>query len=149
MSSSDNGLNFSNIEPIELPVTVGSQEYTLREASGGAACRYRNALIECTRLGPEGKPTHLKGIASIEPLLVSLCLFDSNNKRVPVQVIEGWPARVQKALFNKAQEISELNEDDTEETVEQLEQKLQAARTKDDDQSAAKNELSGIQDGSD
>ena len=66
-----------------------------------------------------------------------------------MQVIEGWPARVQKALFNKAQEISELNEDDAEETVEQLEQKLQAARAKDDDQSAAKNEPSGIPAGSD
>ena len=110
-------LVFDNLELVELPVIVGDKSYTLREANGGAACQYRNALIECTKLGPGGVPTQLKGIASVEPLLVSLCLFDEKGKRVPTSTIEKWPARVQKALFEKAKEISELGEDEEGETA--------------------------------
>ena len=110
-------LVFDDLEPVEVSVSIGGNPYILREASGGAACQYRNALIECTKLGPGGIPTALKGIASVEPLLVSLCLFDDKNKRVPVAAIEKWPARIQKALFERAKIISELGEDEEEETV--------------------------------
>lgn len=101
-----------------IPINIkneegGIEEYELREASGDDACRWKNAIIERTMLGPDGKPTGMKNIADTEPILVSLCLYDvSLKKKVPVSKVRSWPARVQKALFEKAKEISDLDEDD-------------------------------------
>ncbi len=110
-------MDFTDITLKEIPVQVGDKKYTLREATGDAACLYRNAMLRCTKLGPEGKPETITGIADAEPYLVSLCLFNEGNKPVPVATIRKWPARVQTALFDKAKEISELGEDEDEDTA--------------------------------
>ncbi len=140
-----------DLSVIEIPVNIENKKYILREASGAAACSYRNAMIECTQLGPDGKPTKLKGIANVEPLLVSLCLFDDKNKRVPVATIQSWPSRIQKTLFDKAKEISELGEEEEEDI-----KSLKSQRAEIDERIAsqelrggsAKNELSDTMDGS-
>lgn len=95
---------------VEIPVRIEGQDYTLREASGDAACKYRNALIHGTVLGPNGKPQKLRNVADTEPLLVSLCLFDANGKNVPPERVRIWPSRIQAKLFNKAKEISDLDQ---------------------------------------
>ena len=127
---SDNGLDFSDLTRVEVSVTVGDKQYTLREATGDAACRYRNALLKCTELGPEGKPVRVIGMADVEPLLVSLCLFNEQNKPVHVNTVRSWPARIQKALFEKTKEISNLDDEE-------------------EDEEAVKNEQSEMTDGSD
>lgn len=103
-------MDFGDLEEVTIPVHVKGEAYTLREASGRAAGKYRNACLECTTIGPDGKPTGFHNVADVEPLLVSLCLFDENGRNVPQARIEQWPSRVQKALFNKAKEISDLDE---------------------------------------
>lgn len=109
-----------DITPQEIPVTVGGKKYVLREATGDAACRYRNALLKSTKLGPEGKPSHIDGMADVEPLLVSLCLYEKTDpeRLVALHLVRSWPSRIQKALFAKVKEISELDERDTAETLE-------------------------------
>jgi hypothetical protein len=67
---------FETLAPVEVPVKIGSGRYVLREASGDAACRYQNAVLKTTKLGPDGRPTDINGLADCEPLLVSLCLFE-------------------------------------------------------------------------
>ncbi len=114
MSRVNETIDFGDLEVIEIPVNVGSESYILKEASGKAACEYRNAMLACTTLGPEGRPTSLRNLANVEPLLVSLCLFSQDGKRVPQDKISAWPARVQKTLFNKIKEISELGEESPE-----------------------------------
>ena len=109
-----NDLDFSDLTLTELSVRVGEQTYTLREASGAAACTYRNAMIRCTTLGSDGKATRMDNIADTEPLLVSLCLFDDKNRPVPVETIRSWPSRIVTKLYNKAREISSLEEGPTE-----------------------------------
>lgn len=104
-------IDFSDLTVIEIPVNISGEKYFLREASGEAACNYRNAVLKCTKLGPEGKPSSMEGIASVEPLLVSLCLVDSEGKRVPESLVKSWPSRVVKVLYDKAKEISELDDD--------------------------------------
>jgi hypothetical protein len=108
---------FETLAPVEVPVKIGSGRYVLREASGDAACRYQNAVLKTTKLGPDGRPTDINGLADCEPLLVSLCLFeivhttDSDPPKyrpVPLSVIRSWPNRIQRALFRRAQEISGL-----------------------------------------
>lgn len=119
-------LNFDDLAPIEIPVKVGGKAYLLREASGDAACKWRNALLKATRLGPEGKPVSIDGMADTEPLLISLCLFETADngdgsrtatKPVSIATIRSWPARVQAKLFAKCKDISALDETETEEAL--------------------------------
>jgi hypothetical protein len=55
------------------------------------------------------------GLANVEPLLVSLCLFRENGAPVLLATVRSWPARVVKSLFEKAKEISDLGEERKEE----------------------------------
>ena len=102
-----------SLETVEIPVKIDGKDYVLREADGAAATSYRNQLLASMKLGPDGKPSSIHGLASVEPMLVSRCLFDEKNKSVPLKVVEGWPSRVQKTLFAKAKEISMLQEEAT------------------------------------
>lgn len=107
-------LDFDSLTLVELPVKYKGNSYILREADERAARAYRNALLSCMTLGPDGKPQTLKNLADVEPLLVSLCLFDARGKLVPKAIIETWPSRMVKKLFDKAKAISDLNEESAE-----------------------------------
>lgn len=108
-------LNF-DIAPCEVSVTVRdksgqSRSYLLRETDGMTAQQYRNAVMKGMHFGPDGKPCRLEGIADVEPLLVSRCLFDvDTGKSIPLTVVQGWPSRVLKVLYAKVKEISGLDE---------------------------------------
>lgn len=105
-------LDFS-LAIIEIPVTgPDGKSYILKEATGKAANAYRNRALESTEF-QNGRPVSVKGLASLESFLISMCLFDEKNKPVPQSVIESWPARVQKKLFEKVKEISDLGEQAT------------------------------------
>ena len=91
--------------------------YTLKEADGNAAIQYRNRIMEAIRPSAEGQPTAYKGFAEVEPMLVSLCLFNGDGQTVPLSTIKSWPSRIQKALFNKIKAISDLDESGESETV--------------------------------
>jgi hypothetical protein len=116
---------FDDVSPAEVPVVIGSARYVLREANEDAACKFRNALLRCTRPGPDGRPTTYDGVADTEPLLVSLCLYAADEggrvrpdrdgrpdhrHLVPLATVRSWPARVVKALAAKVQEMSGLSE---------------------------------------
>lgn len=106
---------FDDLTLHEEKVMLGKDEYVLREASGEAATIYRNAMLKATKLGENGKPESLDGFADAEPLLVSLCLFKREGVgfgSVSVNVVKSWPSRVQKKLFERAKEISDLDETD-------------------------------------
>jgi Asp-tRNA(Asn)/Glu-tRNA(Gln) amidotransferase C subunit len=143
---------FDDLEPIEVPYRIDGTLYVLREASGDAAVKYRNACMRAARFS-EGKIAGIEGAADAEPLLVSLCLYKADKDGnvpvdrqgnadprwlVPAQTIKRWPQRVQKALFAKVKAISRLEEDDTETEESLLRQqaeidakltKIQASRT--------------------
>lgn len=118
-------LDFGDLTPIELHVRIGGQPYLLREASGEAACKFENARLERTQFSAEGKVCGLKGMSDIEPLLVSLCLFQQQKllndtlwRPVAEATIRTWPNRVVDRLFKKCKEISGL--DAKEDTVASL-----------------------------
>jgi hypothetical protein len=126
-------IDFSGLEPIEIPVTIGDTNYILMEASGDSSAKFRNMMLNNTEL-VDGKPTKVTNYANVESYLVFLCLRyadgDKKDKQVPHEVVKRWPARVVKKLYETAKEISELDEDD-------------------DDEEQAKNEVSDTTDGSD
>jgi hypothetical protein len=114
---------FDDVDRVAIPVTIAGVKYVLLEASEEASCKFRNALLRCTRPGPDGKPTSYDGVADTESLLVSLCLYaadDVGNVRtgrdgrpdprhlVPLATLRSWPARVVRELARKAQEVSGL-----------------------------------------
>jgi hypothetical protein len=117
-------LVFESLEPIEIPVKIASKDYVLREAGEAFASKYQNALMRSTKVveGTDGnKSATVEGISDTEALLVSLCLFEvgQNNSKVSVNVntIRTWPHRVVKPLFQKAEEISGLGANETEEIL--------------------------------
>jgi hypothetical protein len=135
---------FDDLQLREVPVKIGQKEYTLREANGEAARKFRNAVIKAARFGPDGKAERLEGAADAELVLINACLVDASGRQTPINVLAGWPNRVLKALFNRAKEISDLGESDDSERgllesqkrlskeLEEVASKLQRFRTAED-----------------
>jgi hypothetical protein len=109
MPESESEFDFDSHEKIEVPVKVEGKKYFLREASGDAVCKYRNAQSKCMKPSANGSFTIEGPIADTEPLLVSLCLFDEHDRQVGVDVVRRWPNRVLKKLVEKLKQISELD----------------------------------------
>ena len=57
-----------------IPVYIGGRDYVIKEATADVAARWRNSLLNATRLGPDGKPISMENLADSEPFLGSLCL---------------------------------------------------------------------------
>lgn len=105
-------LDFSTLTIQEVPVTgPDGKHYVLREANGRTATEHRDAVISASQFGPDGKVTGIKGLAAVEARFVSSCLWDENNRNPSVQLIQSWPARVQKTLYEKAKELSEFTDE--------------------------------------
>jgi len=130
---SSEGMNFDDISLAEVQVNIGSKPYVLREAMEETACRYRNAILEGTEYGTDGKLSKARKLADVEPMLVALCLFTKDDNgvlhSVPEKTIRGWPSKVVKRLFQKIKEISELDE---QETVAALEKRLEEMKAKEE-----------------
>lgn len=107
-------IDYSDILVNEIDVQIGSDKYVLREASGDAARRFRNAQIACYKYDDKGVLKSVEGIADLEPLLVSLCLFkvvDGKEEPVTEEFVRGLTARRSKDLFRRVKAISDLAED--------------------------------------
>lgn len=104
-------MDFDSLDLLTVPVTIAGKKYTLREIDTQGACRYNNAKLHGTKFDENGKAVGIGNLADVEPLLVSLCLFeDGQPTHVPLSVVSAWPYRVVKPLFDKAKEISHLDE---------------------------------------
>jgi hypothetical protein len=134
-------------ELTEVPVRVNGVEYVLREATGDVACKYRNAITKQTTLTEsqdESRTIKVGNIADSEPYLVHLCLFDTENNNVPLSKVRSWPPKVVSALYNRAKEISELDQDEDVESLIKQRDKLNQQIAKLQKEDPAKNEQSGI-----
>jgi len=97
-----------DLEPVILAVEISGQKYTLREITGVGHIRYFNSLD--ARTVRDGDQARIANVAELEPLLVSLCLYDSQGNLVPEATIRGWPARIQRELYLRVKEISHMDE---------------------------------------
>lgn len=114
---------------VQIPVRYQGIDYVLMKASGEAAVRYRNAIVRGTRFSADGSPIGTDGLADAEPILVAHCLFKTDKdgqvlkdrSGCPIHVTEAlvrsWPNEVMRPLFDKAFEISDLTEPETEESL--------------------------------
>lgn len=127
-----------------IEVVIDDEKYALIEASGQTGVDYQNASLAAFTYGESGKAKSINGLASLQILLVGSCLYKINpdtglTVKNPVGekfAKEELPARVLKQLFEKAKEISHLDEEDTVESLQKQIDKLQEridAKTKEAD----------------
>jgi len=101
----------------EVPVTIDSKSYILRELDGRQKGKYLNKMGGRIVLDKEGNIKAFKDYAGLESTLLSLCIYDSDNKLVEALVMDGtedkrgWPSSMLGELFDAAQELSGLNEE--------------------------------------
>ena len=127
---------FDTLELAKVPVTLVGEEYLLYEATEGQVVSWRNHHLKSTRMA-DGKVIGMDGMADSEPLLVSLCLRKvTKNGEVPVSIvtIKNWPVAVVSCLFERAKQISGLNEEENEDMlvkrINELTKKLEEVRGK-------------------
>lgn len=109
-------------------------QYELREATGGVAAVYQNAVAKCLKIDERGNAIPGDGLADTEVLLVAMCVCqivpDQKGNRVakPVtkELVKRWPSRMVKELYKQAQLISDLVQPDTEEAILKQIQDLEA-----------------------
>jgi hypothetical protein len=137
--------DFGSLQLIEVPITgPDRKKYMLREASGDAVAKFNNARARCVRF-QNGGMSAVDGQGDLEPLLVSYCLFEVYDtgevatKSVPVAMVRNWPERVIRRIYDKAREISEIDQDGSLEDLKKQRDKLneQIAKMEED---ASKNE---------
>jgi len=101
----------------EVPVAIDGNSYILRELDGRQKGKYLNKMGGRIVLNAKGEVASFKDYAGLESTLLSLCLYDSENKLVPATVMDGteeeqgWPSTMLTGLFDAAQDLSGLNEE--------------------------------------
>jgi hypothetical protein len=127
-------LNFDDITPQSIPVRIGGKSYVLKEATGEAACRYKNEIMRCGRLGADGKPNQVIGLADTEAFLVSLCLFEvdgeGKEKHVPVSLIKSWKSSVLDKLYKTCREMSGMDNDEKEDELVKQKAEIESKLTR-------------------
>lgn len=150
------GFNFDGFEQKVIPFRYKGVDYELREASEDAAAKYKNKLYTSTKWSADGQVRTMGNMGDLESFLIAMCLFRKDRIKqkdnteaekwvsVPEATVRSWPRRMTKQLFDKINEISELDTDDTEESLEKeialLQKKLQQLRDKKAGKDPAKNE---------
>lgn len=125
---------YDSLDLTKVPVKLAGEDYLLYEASEGQIVAWRNHHLKSTRM-QDGKVVGMEGMADSEPLLVSLCLrkvTKAGEVPVAINVIRNWPGAVVSGLFERAKQISGLNEDESEEglikQIDALNKKLEEVR---------------------
>lgn len=111
--------NFS-LDEQSFPLTIAGDSYVIVEASEEAAKKYKNTAMRATKFSDKGKPSGVDGLADVEPLLVSMCLFKvgerGDRQSVSLSTILKWPHRVVEPIYQKCRELSGLLDNDEDET---------------------------------
>ena len=84
----------------EVPVTIDSKSYVLRELDGRQKGKYLNKMGGRIVLNSKGEVSSFKDYAGLESTLLSLCLYGEDSKLVPPSIMDGtpdttgWPSNV-------------------------------------------------------
>lgn len=113
-------LDFSNLEPIEIPIPYCGATYYLREASEDIHKQYRSRAMKC--YDTNGTIKNPDMAAETPQWFVQSCLFSEQGgdikKRVDINVVKAMPTRIIGKLFTKLRTISGM--DSAETTVDGL-----------------------------
>jgi hypothetical protein len=136
MSEITHTFAFSGLEPVEIPFSWAGKNYVLREGSADVVSKFKNKLLSCARVGEDGdvKNAGMQGLGDLGPLLVAGCTFEKVEtpsgtayRQLNEATIRQWPERVVKELYEKASQITPM---DDEETVESLDKQIELLQKK-------------------
>lgn len=89
-----------------------TRPYTIKEFDGSGRDAYLTELEKSLKFSADGKKVEgLKDLKDIQSSLLSLCLFDENNKNVGIEVLRTFPASTLSKLFRIAQELNGFGSD--------------------------------------
>jgi hypothetical protein len=139
-------LVFDDITLVEIPVSIKGVKYVLREGTEGAVKARENVISAAMKFGPDGKPVGVVGnINDADTVLLANCLYEADEGGrvrlmpsgdpdprylVSAQKIRNWPARVVKPLVEKLKEITQLNEAETKDSLDEKIMELREQRAK-------------------
>jgi hypothetical protein len=120
-----------DLTPKVFKFSYRGKDYQAREASAGAACRYRAASLAGAEMtfGSDDSKTikRLGSLAAVENLLVGLCVFDDpcttknpdgTDKPIGQAAVDSWESKIQRRIFTWVKKSSDLSEDETIESLE-------------------------------
>lgn len=119
----DEPIVWDDLTPREVPVTLAGETYVLVEATAEEAKAWRANNMQALQMEETGKGRGRKSksnfdsrIADSHILLVALCLkkieTDGSRRKVPIEKIRAWRNPVVESLFKRAQQISNLDDDE-------------------------------------
>jgi len=87
------------------------KKYKLKELTGEQRAEYNSSFGVKMGLDDKGKPAMLGDGITMPSAgdFIALCLYDSENKLVPIEVINTYPDRVTDALQKEAMELSGMD----------------------------------------
>jgi hypothetical protein len=119
MQEIDKDLDFSNLEPIEIPIPYMGQTMYLGEASEDVHKQYRARAMKC--YGTDGQIKNPDMAAETPQWFVGMCLFTEPgrdpSKRVKTDVVKAMPTRVIGKLFDKLRRISGMDQEENTPTL--------------------------------
>lgn len=91
------------VEP--QPFKYKGQEFVVGLAKGGDIKRFHNVRMSKI-VWKNGQMGGVKDAADLMPLLISMCVKDSEGRAIPPTLVESWDYPVQKKLFELSQKMN-------------------------------------------
>jgi hypothetical protein len=149
-------IDYADLKPREVQVNnLFGKNYLLKEGTAGAVTEYRNAISKSTKISADGTILQQANF-EVEPLLVSLCIFEIENnngqtslKPVSLDTVRAWPHRVQQELYERAEAMTGLGmEGSTEEALlrqrDRIDRRLEQLRERETVQKNLSTAMAGI-----
>ena len=104
------------LEKKEIDVILTSdgvdKKFTLKELSGRDRNKYLNKMTNRVKIDGKGKALGIKTFDGFQSDLLQVSLFDESGEAVTVDEIEEMPSSTQLKLFEAAQKLSGLDNDE-------------------------------------
>lgn len=133
-----------DLEPREERFAYKGVRYLLTEPSASAMSAWRNALLQGSEIGPDGKPVGIKIRAETDSLLVSRCLYSisggiaetgeiergpESTTPVSQEFVESLPHRLQSKMITAIREMGDMNAlpdtlEDCDKAIKECEERL-------------------------
>ena len=96
---------------VELGEGESTRKLELREMTAADRDKYLEDLSRRVRIDGSGKPAGVKDFNGMQAALLTRCLYEG-DKQVPMSEIQEWPAGTVTQLFQEAQKLNHLNQEE-------------------------------------
>lgn len=112
-------LQFDSLDPVSIPVAIAGRSLVLREITEIDHATYNAAMMRLIDIKGVKKKDDVKvditpdmseGMARLDRLFLSLCLWEEDRRAVTMDELATWPHRIVSALLDRAKAISGMGE---------------------------------------